>query len=236
MLRRLAAALSGRKYIGADALGNTYFERPHPKYSGRMLRELVPPAGQDPMDYSPDQVPGEWAHWLQGGGDEDGRPVDPVVIEAAEEQEPSGPLSRPGTGLFEQAPSQGFQPGGWQPGAVAEPATSAEPRYSYDPTTGAATIKPAAAPAPREGQPLAEFDVLEAEQRVRRGASSRDSDSPPGTGEDAPSQGFQPRGWRPGSAADQTPTEAAEVARRPGTGVFEESSGKPFQPSGWRPS
>ena len=115
MLRRLAAAFTGRKYIGTDALGNTYFERPHPKYADRVLRELVPPSGQDPMEYNPDKVPGEWAHWLQGGG-EDGQPVDPVVFEEQAEA-PDGPLSRPGTGVFEQATGESFKPKGWRPGS-----------------------------------------------------------------------------------------------------------------------
>ena len=116
MLRRLAKMLTGRTYVGTDSLGNQYFQRPHPKYEGRVLRELVPPSGQDPSDYDPDQVSGEWTHWLQGGG-ENGQPLDPVVIQDAEDDGPSGPLSRSGTGLFEPPKSSGdaYTPQGWAP-------------------------------------------------------------------------------------------------------------------------
>ena len=110
-MRRIYGLLTGRKYVGTDSIGNMYFERQHPKYPSRVLRELVPPAGQDPADYDPSSVSGEWAHWLQGGGENDhsahpagwaqsGQPLDKVVIQDSEEDGPSGPLSRPGTGLL----------------------------------------------------------------------------------------------------------------------------------------
>jgi len=174
MLRRIYGLLTGRKYVGTDSIGNMYFERQHPKYPSRVLRELVPPAGQDPADYDPSSVSGEWAHWLQGGGENDhsahpagwaqsGQPLDKVVIQDSEEDGPSGPLSRPGTGLFEAPKAHGnaFKPQGW-------------------------------APSSRPAELVASQDAEEA---------PTDAQSRPGTGvfeEPRPSGDYKPQGWRPG--------------------------------------
>ena len=174
MLRRIYGLLTGRKYVGTDSIGNMYFERQHPKYPSRVLRELVPPAGQDPADYDPSSVSGEWAHWLQGGGENDhsahpagwaqsGQPLEKVVIQDSEEDGPSGPLSRPGTGLFEAPKAHGnaFKPQGW-------------------------------APSSRPAEPVASQDAEEA---------PTDAQSRPGTGvfeEPRPSGDYKPQGWRPG--------------------------------------
>ena len=216
MLRRLYGLLSGRKYVGADSIGNMYFERQHPKYPDRILRERVPAGGQNPADYDPDSVSGEWTHWLQGGGENDlsahptgwaqsGQPLEKVVIQDSEEDGPSGPLARPGTGLFEPPKAHGdaFKPQGW-------------------------------APSSRPMEPVASQDAEEAPQAnpwasVDQARASEES--------------FKPKGWAPGNRpvepvafqdAEESPTDPLS---RPGTGVFEEPkpSGDAFKPKGWRP-
>ena len=159
MLRRIFGAITNRRFVGTDRLGNEYYVRPHPTIPGRDLRELVPPGGnRDPLAYTPDVMPAEWAHWLAGNGDADTAPVvtpvmdfsdaeasaaalaeaasgggaaaaapssgggDAVTAASAQptpepvEEGPTGPLSRPGTGVFEEQSKGKYQPSGWKPG------------------------------------------------------------------------------------------------------------------------
>lgn len=162
MLRRIFGALTNRRYVGTDRLGNEYYVRPHPTIPGTSLRELVPPGGnRDPLSYSPDMLPAEWAHWLAGNGDDETGPMVPPVMDSSTaeassaamaqaaagggaanaaaaavassddggaaaasasqrptaeiEDGPTGPLSRPGTGVFEESKGK-YQPSGWRPG------------------------------------------------------------------------------------------------------------------------
>ena len=207
MLRRLYGLLSGRKYVGADSIGNMYFERRHPKYPDRVLRELVPAAGQNPADYNPDSVSGEWTHWLQGGGENDhsahpagwaqsGQPLDKVVIQDSADDGPSG--------LFEPPKAHGdaFKPQGW-------------------------------APSSRPGEPVVSQDVEKAPQAnpwasVDQARASEEAFKPKGW---APSGPVEPVAFQD---AEESPTGPLS---RPGTGVFEEPkpSGEAFKPKGWRP-